>query len=352
MEDDVQKTQDLHVVRIKPLPPPRDIKVEIPATSEANCVVVESRAAIENIIRGVDKRMLAIVGPCSIHCEEEAFDYAQRLSELASKLADRLMVVMRVYFEKPRTTVGWKGLINDPHMDGSGDIAHGLRAARKIAREITHKGLAIGTEALDPLTIRYLSDLLSWVSIGARTAESQLHREMASGLSMPVGFKNTTEGSVQAAIDAVDAARSPHAFLGINDSGQVSEVRTTGNPLGHIILRGGRRGTNYDAQSVQSALEKLTARGLPAALVVDCSHGNSAKEPERQELVLHDIIAQRRQGTTGLVGFMIESNIHAGSQKIPTDLSELAYGVSVTDPCIGWEDTVRMLRSLHNELLA
>jgi 3-deoxy-7-phosphoheptulonate synthase len=346
----VEKTQDLRVQRIKPLPAPRDIKAAFPATEEVNRTVVESRRAIAKILRGEDSRMIAVAGPCSIHNEGEALEYARRLAHVAAKVSDRMLVVMRAYFEKPRTTVGWKGLVYDPYMDDSCEIGVGLERAREIALGIVAMGMPIGTEALDPLTIRYLTDLLSWASVGARTTESQLHRVMASGLSMPVGFKNTTEGSVTVAIDAIEAARAKHVFLGINDQGQVSEVRTVGNPLAHVVLRGGKRGPNYDEQAVRGVLEKLRARSLPPVVMVDCSHGNSAKNPERQAIVLAELVRQRKAGVRGVVGFMLESNLEAGAQKIPTDLSQLRYGVSVTDACIGWEETEDILWDAYCQL--
>jgi len=348
----MQQTQDLRVARIKPLPSPHDIKEARPVTEEMNQWVVESRAAVGRILQGEDDRMLAIVGPCSIHREADALDYARRLEELAREVSSQMLVVMRAYFEKPRTTVGWKGLVYDPHMDDSGDMAAGLEQARAIAHAIVGLGLPIGTEALDPLTIRYFSDLLSWASVGARTAESQLHRAMASGLSVPVGFKNTTEGSVTPALDAVECARAPHVFLGINDRGQISEVRTAGNSLAHVVLRGGRRGTNYEEGDVRTMLGKLAERSLPQCVIVDCSHGNSAKRPERQRLVLAELIRQRQAGFKGVVGFMLESNIEPGAQQIPTDLSELRYGVSVTDACMGWDETKEVLREAHHALCA
>src|SRR5213594_3842564 len=272
------RTQNLHVVKTEPLVAPRVIKGELPGSDALYEVVVRARATIRDIIAGRDRRLLAVVGPCSIHDPEAALDYAGRLGALAERLADKLFVVMRVYFEKPRTTVGWKGLINDPHLDGTHDMQLGLRLARKLLVDLARLGLPAGTELLDPITPQYLADLISWAAIGARTTESQTHREMASGLSMPVGFKNGTDGSLQIAVDAMQSARAPHSFLGIDQEGITSIIRTTGNPVGHVVLRGGRARANYDAQSIREAESRLAQTGLPAVLMVDCSHANSGKQ--------------------------------------------------------------------------
>ena len=277
-------------------------------------------------------------------------EYAQRLNTLRQELADKLCIVMRVYFEKPRTTVGWKGLIYDPHLNGSDDIQTGLHQARELLLQINQLGLPAATEFLDPVVPQYIADLVSWAAIGARTTESQTHRQMASGLSMPVGFKNGTDGSLQVAIDAMQSAMRPHSFLGIDPDGFTSIIRTTGNPHGHVVLRGGRLRTNYDADSIKDAAECLSKAKLAPILMVDCSHANSGKLHARQEEVWNSLIQQRRAGSPPLIGAMLESNLHEGSQSIPQNLAELRYGVSVTDACLGWEVTERMLRAGHKEL--
>jgi 3-deoxy-7-phosphoheptulonate synthase len=339
----MQPTQDLHIRDTLPLLPPRALKAELPMTEAANRTVVEGRNAIQRILRKEDRRLLVIVGPCSIHDPEAALEYAGRLNALRQELADRLCVVMRVYFEKPRTTIGWKGLIYDPHLDGSDDMETGLRLARQLLLSINALGLPAGTEMLDTITPQYHADLISWAAIGARTSESQIHREMASGLSMPVGFKNSTEGNLQVAINALKSARQPHTFLGIDQEGKTCIVRTTGNPWGHVVLRGGNGGPNYDAQSVEEAGQQLRQTGEEPALMVDCSHANSHKQHALQEGVWHDLVQQRVAGNRDLIGIMVESNLEEGNQPIPTDRRQLRYGVSVTDACVGWETTERML---------
>ena len=338
------RTQDLHVKEIVRLLTPRELKAQLPAPDAANATVARSRERIIRILRQEDPRLLVVVGPCSIHDERGALEYATRLNALRQELAGRLEIVMRVYFEKPRTTIGWKGLINDPHLDGSQDIETGLKIARKLLLEITAMGLPTATEFLDPIVPQYTADLVTWAAIGARTTESQTHREMASGLSMPIGLKNNTDGSLQSAIDAMGAARHPHSFLGIDQDGVTAIVRTTGNPHAHIVLRGGRSQTNYDAASIRAAEEKLKVEKLPPVLMVDCSHANSGKQFARQEDVWRSVIQQRVEGTRSLIGLMVESNLQEGNQPIPQDLKELRYGVSLTDSCIGWETTERMLR--------
>jgi 3-deoxy-7-phosphoheptulonate synthase len=307
-------------------------------------LVVASRQAVVRILEQQDPRLLVVVGPCSIHDPQGALDYAARLAKLRVELAGQMEIIMRVYFEKPRTTIGWKGLINDPRLDGSYEIEEGLRIARQLLLDITALGLPAGTEFLDPIVPQYIADLISWSAIGARTTESQTHRELASGLSMPVGFKNTTDGSLQVAIDALGAARHAHNFLGVDEFGFTSIVRTTGNPAGHIVLRGGRGTTNYDAASIRDAEQQLAKAGLPPVLMVDCSHANSGKVPARQEDVWRSVIEQRLAGTRSLVGMMVESNLNEGSQPFPKPASELRYGVSITDACISWETTARLLR--------
>ncbi|MGC9328096.1 MAG: 3-deoxy-7-phosphoheptulonate synthase [Candidatus Hinthialibacter sp.] len=346
----MKKSQDLHVLEVIPLIPPAQLKDEIPATERANETVVESRQVIKRMLRGKDDRMLAIVGPCSIHDEKAAFEYAERLAKLRRELIDRLFIVMRVYFEKPRTTIGWKGLIYDPHLDGSGDMVFGLRQGRRIMMKINDMNLPTGIEFLDPIVPQYLDDLVSWAAIGARTSESQTHREMSSGLSMPFGYKNTTDGNMQVAIDAMCSARAPHNFLGVSQYGQSAIIKTTGNVWGHIIMRGGSQGPNYDEESVRRVMETLEKNQLPNHIMIDCSHANSNKDFRRQEIVLQDVIRQRAAGNASLFGFMLESNLYEGNQTLTDDLSQLKYGVSITDGCISWETTERLLRDAYQKL--
>jgi len=344
------QTHDLRVRELVRLVPPRELKAELPVSTAANTTVFTGRQAVQNILAREDDRLLVVIGPCSIHDPAAALEYARRLRALAGEMEDRLFIVMRVYFEKPRTTVGWKGLINDPHLDGSHDIQAGLRLGREVLLRINELGLPAATEFLDPIVPQYHADLVTWAAIGARTTESQTHREMASGLSMPVGFKNATDGSLQVAVDAMRAAMMPHSFLGIDQDGCTSIVRTTGNPFGHVVLRGGRARSNYDPESIASAQADLRKAGLSEALMVDCSHANSHKQYARQEEVWQSVIAQRVEGNRGLTGVMVESHLFEGAQPIPSELSRLNYGVSVTDACIGWETTERMLRHAYREL--
>ncbi|MBM3276461.1 MAG: 3-deoxy-7-phosphoheptulonate synthase [Candidatus Handelsmanbacteria bacterium] len=346
----MQQTQDLNIAEMIQLTPPRAFKAEMPASEKANQTVVAGREAVKRILRQEDRRLLAIVGPCSIHDPQAAREYAGRLNALRMELEDRICVVMRVYFEKPRTTVGWKGLISDPHLDGSDDMATGLRLARQLLLDINEMGLPAGTEMLDPITPQYNADLIAWASIGARTTESQTHREMASGLSMPVGFKNSTAGDLQVALNAMESARHPHSFLGIDQEGRTCLVRTKGNPLGHLVLRGGSAKPNYDAESLAAAASQLRQAGLASVLLVDCSHANSSKKHERQEEVWQDLLQQRLGGNQDLIGMMVESNLAEGNQKIPKDKKDLKYGVSITDACVGWETTERMLRQAYAQL--
>ena len=343
-------TNNLHVRESIRLLTPRELKTRFPMTTAANRTVVEGRNTIISILNRTDPRLLVVLGPCSIHDPKAALEYAAKLKALQSELAEQFHIVMRVYFEKPRTTVGWKGLIYDPHLNGTDDIATGLERARELLLAITEIGLPTATEFLDPVVPQYIADLVSWAAIGARTTESQTHRQLASGLSMPVGFKNGTDGSLQIAIDAMRSAMSPHSFLGIDQEGVTSIIRTTGNPDGHIVLRGGRLNTNYDAESIRAAAENLKKSGLPETLMVDCSHANSSKQHARQEDVWHSLVEQRMGGTKAITGVMIESHLSEGSQAIPSDLSTLRYGVSVTDACLGWDVTERMLRWGHEEL--
>lgn len=340
------KTYDLHVVETRPLISPATIHQELPITESAAAIVSQTRDRIRNILQNEDRRLLVIVGPCSIHDVNAACDYGERLKALRDELADSLEIVMRVYFEKPRTSIGWKGLINDPHLDGSYDINTGLRTARKLLLDLAHIGLPAATELLDPIIPQYIADVISWTAIGARTTESQTHREMASGLSMPIGFKNGTDGSLYAAANAMLAASRPHHFLGINQAGLASIVTTTGNPDGHLVLRGGKDGPNYDAEYVQQAAQQLTGLGLNSRVMIDCSHDNACKDHNRQPLILQNIAAQLRDGSKHIMGVMVESHLVAGKQSIPKDLSKLTYGQSITDPCVDFETTKTMLRNL------
>lgn len=340
-------THNLHVRETVRLPAPAALKAELPVTPASNATVVAGRNAISAILRQQDPRLLVVVGPCSIHDPKGAIEYATRLNALRKEVEDKFCIVMRVYFEKPRTTIGWKGLIYDPHLNGSDDIQTGLKNARELLLEINDMGLPAATEFLDPVVPQYIAELVSWAAIGARTTESQTHRQMASGLSMPVGFKNGTDGSLQIAIDAMQSAMRPHSFLGIDPDGFTSIVRTTGNPDGHVVLRGGRLQTNYDAESIRTAAESLKKAGLPEVLMVDCSHANSGKQHARQEEVWRSLIEQRLAGSKPIIGVMIESNLAEGSQSIPKNLADLKYGVSVTDACLGWDVTERILRWGH-----
>ncbi|NKI73250.1 3-deoxy-7-phosphoheptulonate synthase [Dickeya sp. CFBP 2040] len=328
---------------------PDDLKAKFPLNEPEQRAIALSRKTIADIIHGNDKRLLVVCGPCSIHDTDAALDYARRLQSLSAELSDRLYIVMRVYFEKPRTTVGWKGLINDPYMDGSFDMEAGLHIARDLLLKLVNMGLPLATEALDPNSPQYLGDLFSWSAIGARTTESQTHREMASGLSMPVGFKNGTDGSLGTAINAMKAASTPHRFVGINQSGQVCLLQTQGNPDGHVILRGGKT-PNYSAQDVAECEKQMRDAGLNPALMIDCSHGNSNKDYRRQPLVVESVIEQIKSGNRSIIGLMLESHIHEGNQSSEQPRADMRYGVSVTDACISWESTETLLRSVHHEL--
>ncbi|MES0491905.1 MAG: 3-deoxy-7-phosphoheptulonate synthase [Leptospirales bacterium] len=346
----MQTTSNINVRETMKLITPKELMAEIPVSEKANMTVVNGRESITKILSNEDPRMLVIVGPCSIHDEKAALEYAQKLAVLNNKYKDRLCIVMRVYFEKPRTTIGWKGLINDPDLNGTNDISTGLRRARQILHEVNALGLPAATELLDPIVPQYIADLISWTAIGARTTESQTHREMASGLSMPVGFKNSTDGNLQVAVDAMQSVSHPHSFLGIDGEGQISVVNTKGNKYRHMILRGGRTRTNYDPVSVQEAHEKLISAKVPSLIMVDCSHANSNKIPERQEDVWKSIISQRKEGNKSLIGLMLESNLVGGSQKLTENLSELKYGVSITDACIGWDITEELFAYAYDKL--
>ncbi len=331
------------------LTPPGELKQQYPMTDNAEQTVTQGRQAIRDILSAKDQRLIVVAGPCSIHDIRSAKEYAEKLKALSDELADTLLIVMRIYFEKPRTTVGWKGMINDPDLNGSFNVQDGLKQARELLLWMAELGLPVGTEALDPVTPQYLSDLFSWTAVGARTTESQTHREMASGLSTPVGFKNGTDGNLGVAINALHSVSAPHHFLGINQQGQVVQLQTRGNSDGHIILRGGKK-ANYDSVSIAIGEKALDDAGLPKNLMVDCSHGNSDKQPELQPLVANDVVQQILEGNTSIIGIMLESHLHQGNQSIPDDLSQLQYGVSVTDACIDWPTTEELLRNMAARL--
>ncbi len=341
-----------HVLEIHALPSPRAIKTKLPITDQAAALVVDTREAIRKILHGQDReRLLVIVGPCSIHDPEAAYEYAAKLKPVADALKDRLLIVMRTYFEKPRTTVGWKGLINDPHLDGTCDIATGMELARTILLKINQSGMPCATELLDPISPQYIADLISWSAIGARTTESQTHRELASGVSMPVGFKNGTEGSLQVAVNAMTSARAPHHFVGINAEGQTSIIRTAGNPDRHIVLRGGGGKTNYEAEHVAKAEAAVASEGIARPIMIDCSHDNSNKDHTRQSLVARDVLRQFRDGRQSIMGVMLESNLKPGKQSWKQGTA-LTHGVSITDACLGWDETESLLRELAESVTA
>ncbi|WP_369601911.1 3-deoxy-7-phosphoheptulonate synthase [Hahella sp. SMD15-11] len=344
----LNQVENVNVESLSELITPDQLKQDIPLTDAARETVLRGRQTIMDILDGKDHRLFVVVGPCSIHDVKAAREYAERLRTLADELSDTLVLVMRVYFEKPRTTVGWKGLINDPDLNDTFDIERGLHIGRRLMVDLTEMGLPIATEALDPISPQYLQDTVSWSAIGARTTESQTHREMSSGLSMPIGFKNGTDGNLDVAINAMKSASAPHAFLGINREGRVSIVKTRGNPYSHVVLRGGGGKPNYDTVSVKLTEDALRKAGLREAIMIDCSHANSNKKPELQPLVLDDIAHQIQEGNRSIVGVMIESNLNWGNQSIPEDLSQLKYGVSVTDACIDWETTETALRKLRD----
>ena len=343
----MKRTENLNIVDVFPLTSPKKLKEKLPVSENAADTVIQARNTIKRVLAGEERRLLMIVGPCSIHDPEAARDYALRLKKLAVEVSETILIVMRVYFEKPRTTVGWKGLINDPDLDGSHKVNKGIELARKILLETNNLGLPCATETLDPITPQYLADLISWSAIGARTTESQTHREMASGLSMPVGFKNGTDGGLNVALNAMNSALQQHHFLGINPEGISSVIQTSGNPHVHLVLRGGNNGPNYDAVSVHIAADALASGGLPKAIMIDCNHANSGKDPSRQELVLRNTIMQIKDGDQSIIGTMIESNINGGNQLIKP---KMKYGVSVTDACLDWENTHRIILDAHTAL--
>ena len=328
---------------------PEELKRQLPATEEVKRGISQNREIVRSIIDGTDKRLLLVVGPCSIHNPREAIDYAERLKALSESVNDKLFIVMRAYFEKPRSTVGWKGLINDPHLDDSFKIAEGLAMARKLLLEISKLGLPLANEALDPITPQYLQELFSWTAIGARTSESQTHREMASGLSCPVGFKNGTDGSLDVALNALQSVKSPHRFLGISPDGKVSIVTTKGNAHAHVVLRGGTNGPNYYPENIAVCEKELDSIGATQAIMVDCSHANSNKDHTKQGSVLEAVAEQISVGNKSIRGVMLESNLKPGNQKVDSS-QELQYGVSITDACIGWEETERLLKDFHKAL--
>ncbi len=341
---------DVNVKSIQPLVTPAELKKEVPLTETAYQTVLKGRETVRNILDGKDKRLFIVIGPCSIHDTVAAHEYADRLKVLSEKIKDTIYVVMRVYFEKPRTTVGWKGLINDPDMNDSFNIEKGLRIGRQLLRELNEKGLPCATEALDPNSPQYYQDLISWSAIGARTTESQTHREMSSGLSSPVGFKNGTDGGLTVATNAMQSVKHGHSFLGLNDQGQVSVIHTSGNPYAHVVLRGGNGKPNYDAGSVADAEAALAKAKVSGKIMIDASHANSNKDPYLQPLVLKNITEQILDGNKSIVGLMVESHLKGGRQDIPADLSSLEYGKSVTDGCIDWETTEHALLEMHEAL--
>jgi 3-deoxy-7-phosphoheptulonate synthase len=345
------RVRDQRIERIVELVSPASLLGDLPLGEEQEKAVVRGRGEVGNILDRSDDRLLVVVGPCSVHDVEAALDYAGRLGEVARELRDDLLIAMRVYFEKPRTTTGWKGLINDPHLDGSCDVNSGLRMARTLLLQVVDLGLPVGCEFLDPITPQYISDTVAWGAIGARTTESQIHRQLGSGLSMPIGFKNRTDGNVQVAVDAVRAAAAPHAFAGIDDRGAPAILHTTGNPDGHVILRGGKGAPNYDADGVGEALAMLKAAGLPERIVIDASHDNSGKDPARQVIAAGEVADQIADGNEAIVGLMLESFLVEGRQELGGD-RPLTYGQSITDACIDWEETVSLLGSLASAVRA
>lgn len=342
--------ENLNVAAQEILITPDQLKAALPMSAQARATITHGRQVVRDILDRRDHRLFVVVGPCSIHDIDAAHDYARRLKKLADDVGDTLFIVMRVYFEKPRTTVGWKGLINDPYMNDTFKIEDGLHIGRKLLLDIAELGLATSTEALDPISPQYLQDCITWSAIGARTTESQTHREMASGLSSAVGFKNGTDGGLAVAINALKSVSQPHRFLGINSLGQVAVIHTKGNPYAHVVLRGGSNGPNYDSVHIALCEQELAKAKVPANIMVDCSHANSNKQPELQPLVIEDVAHQILEGNRSIVGLMVESNLFAGNQSIPDDLGQLQYGVSVTDGCIGWDTTEQALRSLRDKL--
>lgn len=345
----MKKVTDINISSKTLLPSPLALCEEIEKTEAAGKFVADSRDAINKIIFGDDRRLLVVVGPCSIHDLKAGREYAHKLAALAEEVKDRMLLVMRVYFEKPRTTVGWKGLIMDPKLDGTSDIPEGLRIARHFLKEVIDLGVPTATELLDPITPQYIADLVCWSAIGARTTESQTHRQMASGLSMPLGFKNGTDGGLTVALNAIKAASQEQTFLGIDNEGKANALTTNGNPNCHIVLRGGSKGPNYSVEDVTQAREQLESAGLTPAIMTDCSHANSSKDPARQPAVFEELVNQSLTDPS-IIGAMVESNIHHGAQSFPQPIDALKYGVSITDGCIDWETTERMIRDAYTKL--
>jgi 3-deoxy-7-phosphoheptulonate synthase len=344
------RIEDLNIKSCERLITPHDLKRRLPITHSVADTVISNRAIVRDILDRKDKRHMIVVGPCSIHDPEAAVEYGKRLRKLARKVEDRLYLVMRVYFEKPRSTIGWKGLINDPHMNGSFEIEEGLHIARRLLLDLAELGLGLATEALDPISPQYIQDLISWSAIGARTTESQTHRVMSSGLSCAVGFKNGTDGGFNVAINALKSVSHPHIFLGIDEGGHVATVETSGNNYAHIVLRGGNGQPNYDEANIARCEQALIDAGVSPHIMVDCSHDNSCKDPNLQPGVAEEVTRQILAGNTSIFGLMIESNINAGNQPIPADLDDLKYGVSVTDGCIDWETTEELITGMHVQL--
>ena len=346
----MDKLNNVNISEVQKLIPPKKLKELYPLTEDLANSILDSRKEISDILTGKDDRLLAIVGPCSIHDTEAAMEYAEKINVLRKKYADKLYIIMRVYFEKPRTTIGWRGLIVDPHLDGTYKIGEGLQKARSLLLKINSIGLPTGSEMLDPIVPQYLADMVSWSAIGARTTESQTHREITSGLSMPVGFKNATDGSIQTAVNGMKSSRFSHSFIGIDQDGKTCIFTTKGNEYSHLILRGGRRGPNYYEESVEEAERIMITAGLEPAVIVDCSHANSGKKFERQERVLRDIVDQKVRGRRSIKGFMLESNLFEGNQKISDDPADLKYGVSITDECISWRETEELLSTVWKKM--
>ncbi|MGB5540889.1 MAG: 3-deoxy-7-phosphoheptulonate synthase [Gammaproteobacteria bacterium] len=346
------RIEDINISAVKRLITPDELKRRLPNTAGVVDSVIRNRATVRDILDRRDKRQMIVVGPCSIHDPAAAIDYGKRLRALADEVSDTLFLVMRVYFEKPRSTIGWKGLINDPHMNGSFEIEEGLHIARRLLLDLAELGLPLATEALDPISPQYIQDLISWSAIGARTTESQTHRVMSSGLSCAVGFKNGTDGSFAVAINALKSVSHPHSFLGIDSGGHVAIVETTGNAYGHIVLRGGNAQPNYDADSIARCEQALAGAGVSSCIMVDCSHDNSCKNPDLQPGVAEEVTRQILAGNMSIIGLMMESNIHAGNQPIQKNMADLKYGVSVTDACIDWDTTELTLLEMHRRLKA
>ena len=344
----MSKLENIHISNITPIISPNELKSSISISEDTSNFVIESRTAISNIIHNKDQRLLVIVGPCSIHDPEAAIEYAKKLAPLAKKYRDRMVVVMRVYFEKPRTNIGWKGLINDPDLNATNHIEKGLKTARQLMLDILNLGLPTGSELLDPILPQYYADLICWASIGARTSESQTHREMASGLSMPIGFKNATDGNIDVAIHAIQAAQHPHAFIGVTQNGTIGRVASNGNPDAHLIVRGGSNGPNYSSVQMEEHKEKIDTSTIQTQILIDCSHGNSRKKAENQHKVLNSVLNQIENGNNNILGVMIESFLSHGNQSIKEE--PLSYGKSITDECISWDETESLLDSMYHRL--